>query len=83
MRRVKYWIQEAIKHPGALTAWLKRNKSELEKKLKTKIFTRDGKIKVSALKKLRNAIKSGKIKVRNKTTLLRRINLAITLKRMH
>jgi hypothetical protein len=75
MGKTKNWIQEAIKHPGALKQWLK-------KRFGKKAFTKSGKIKVSFLKKLRKEIKEGKIKVRNKTLWLRRINLALTLKRL-
>lgn len=75
MRRSKYWIQEAVKRPGSLKQWLK-------KRYGRRAFTRSGEIKVSYLRKLRKEIKKGEIKVRNKSVWLKRINLALTLKRL-
>ncbi len=74
-RRSKYWIQEAVKRPGALKEWLR-------KRFGRRAFTRDGEIKESFLRKLKEEIKRGRIKVKDKETWLRRINLALTLKRL-
>ncbi|MGC9123725.1 MAG: capsid protein VP2 [Thermoplasmata archaeon] len=71
----KYWIQRAIRNPGALKMWLR-------KRFGKKAFTKSGKIKVKYLRKLAKEIKQGKIRVRNKRTILRRIYLAMTLKKL-
>jgi hypothetical protein len=77
-RRSKYWIQKAIKRPGSLRAWLKRNKRKVVAAIKEDPFTKDGKIKVSALKKLRRT----KLYERLPTRVKQKINLAITLRRL-
>jgi len=77
-RRSKYWIQKAIKRPGSLRAWLKRNKRKVVAAIKEDPFTKDGKIKVSALKKLRRT----KLYERLPTRIKRKINLAITLRKL-
>ena len=60
-----YWIQEAIKHPGALRAYVKR-------KYGSRGFTKKGTIKVSILRKL--AKKKGKVGRRARLALtLRRL----------
>ena len=74
----EYWIQEAIKRPGSLRAWLKRNKRKVVAAIKEDPFTRDGRIKVTALKKLRRT----KLYERLPTRIKQKINLAITLKRL-
>ncbi|MEM2502362.1 MAG: hypothetical protein QXR02_06650 [Acidilobaceae archaeon] len=76
----QYWIQKAIKKPGALREWLKRNAKKVRKVIKGSPFTKRGKIKVSALRKIKKAINEGKLKVSRRTKA--RINLAITLARM-
>jgi len=76
--RDKYWIQEAVKRPGSLKAWLKRNKRRVAAAIKEDPFTRDGKIKVTALKKLRNTNLYEKLP----THIKQKINLAITLKKL-
>jgi len=76
--RDKYWIQEAVKRPGSLKAWLKRNKRRVVAAIKEDPFTRDGKIKVTALKKLRNTRLYDKLP----THIKQKINLAITLKKL-
>jgi len=76
--RDKYWIQEAVKRPGSLKAWLKRNKRRVVAAIKEDPFTRDGKIKVTALKKLRKTSLYEKLP----TSIKQKINLAITLKRL-
>ena len=77
-RRKKYWIQDAIKRPGSLRAWLKRNKRKVVAAIKEDPFTKDGKIKVSALKKLRKT----KLYERLPTRIKQKINLAITLRKL-
>jgi len=77
-RRSKYWIQKAIKRPGSLRAWLKRNKRKVVAAIKEDPFTKDGKIKVSALKKLRRT----KLYERLPTRIKQKINLAITLRKL-
>jgi hypothetical protein len=77
-RRKKYWIQDAIKRPGSLRAWLKRNKRKVVAAIKEDPFTKDGKIKVSALKKLRRT----KLYERLPTRIKQKINFAITLRRL-
>jgi hypothetical protein len=76
--RDKYWIQDAVKRPGSLRAWLKRNKRRVVAAIKEDPFTRDGKIKATALKKLRNT----NLYDRLPTHIKQKINLAITLKRL-
>jgi len=77
-RRKEYWIQDAIKRPGSLRAWLKRNKRKVVAAIKEDPFTKDGKIKVSALKKLRRT----KLYERLPTRIKQKINLAITLRKL-
>lgn len=78
----KNWIQEAIKNPGALRRYIERNRSRIKRIVGEDPISKEGIIKISALKKLRKAIKEGRLRVSNRATLLRRINLAITLKRL-
>jgi hypothetical protein len=74
----EYWIQGAVKRPGKLKKWLKRNKRRVVAAIKEDPFTRDGKIKVTALKKLRNT----NLYDRLPTHIKQKINLAITLRRL-
>jgi hypothetical protein len=67
------WIQEAIQKPKALTQYLKS-------KYGKKAFTKTGKIKITFLRQLLKKHKQGKIRL-SKTTI-RRIRLAITLKKL-
>ena len=76
------WIQEAIKKPGALKNWLKKNRKKIKEVIGEDPFTKDGKIKVRAIKKIIKAIKEGKLRTRNKPTILRRLYLALTLKKL-
>ena len=70
---MSYWIQEAIKRPGSLTKWLKKHFGK-------KAFTKQGKIKITLLKKLakKKKVKGRKIPKR----VLAKINLAITLNKL-
>ncbi|MCI4408656.1 MAG: hypothetical protein JHC26_08650 [Thermofilum sp.] len=51
--RNKYWMQGAVKRPGELRKWLKRNKRRIVGAIKEDPFDEKGRIKVTALKKLR------------------------------
>jgi hypothetical protein len=62
----KYWIQSAIKHPGALRAYVKRVYGK-------KGFTSRGTIKREVLLKLKR---------HPNPTIRRRANLALTLRRL-
>lgn len=75
MARGRYWIQRAIKRPGALRAWLKRNRKRIRAAVGEDPFTKTGKIKVSVLRKLRET----SLYQRASPAVKRRINLAITL----
>jgi len=75
MGKSKYWIQKAIKRPGALKAWLKRNKEKVRRATGESPLTREGKVKVSVLKKFRNTKTYKKLS----TSTKHRINLAIKL----
>ena len=59
---------------GALRDWLK-------KKFGKSAFDKKGRIKMSILKKAKELVKKEKLKKDVKTKLLRRINLAIIMKR--
>jgi hypothetical protein len=65
-RRSKYWIQEAIKKPGALRAYVKRVYGE-------KGFTSRGTIRREVLLEL---------KKHPNPTIRRRANLALTLRKL-
>jgi len=77
MARRKYWIQKAIKHPGALTNWFKRNRKKLKRKLGYDPITRRGDINDRAIRDVLKLYKQGKIRLRS--TTVKRLNLAKTL----
>lgn len=79
-KRKEKWIQGAIKRPGSLTEWFKRNRSKLKKKLGFDPITKSGDINDRAITKTIKLAKEGKIKV-SKTTL-KRLYLARTLQKM-
>lgn len=79
-RRKKYWIQDAIKHPGALTAWFKRNRKRLMKKLGYDPITKKGDIRDKAINDVLRLYKKGKIRLSD--TTVKRLNLAKTLKKL-
>ena len=81
-KRNNMWIQEAIKHPGALTRWFKRNRKKLRKLLGYDPITKKGDINDRAIHGTIRLIKEGKLKVRNKRLLLKRLNLAKTLQKL-
>ena len=72
------WIQRAIKRPGDLTRYLKRNKRKIAAATKSPVFTKSGEINTNTLKKLRKTKLWKKLPARRK----RQINLAITLERL-
>jgi hypothetical protein len=83
MARVKYWIQRAVKRPGSLKAWLKKHAKKIERRYGESPFTRDGKIKVSVLRKLKRD--KGFLKELSGARwrlIHKKINLAMTLKRL-
>lgn len=74
MARSKYWIQNAVKRPGALKAWLRRHEDEIEEATGMKPFTRTGEVNTNALRKLRNTEYYQRLSTKTK----QRINFAIT-----
>ncbi len=48
------WIQHAIKRPGRLHAWLKRNARKVAAATHSPVFTRSGEINTNTLKKFRH-----------------------------
>ena len=83
MARVKYWIQRAIKRPGSLKRWLKKNEKRIERRYGESPFTRDGRIRVSVLRRLKHDKEFLKDLAGSRWRLIhRKINLAVTLKRM-
>ena len=76
----KKWIQKAIKNPGSLTQWFKRNRKKLKRKLGYDPITRHGDIRDKAINDTIRLVKKGKIRVTTKTK--RRLYLAKTLKKL-
>ena len=79
-RKRRKWIQKAIKHPGALTEWFKRNRKKLKKKLGYDPITKKGDINDRAISGTIRLVKQGKLRVSD--TTLRRLYLAKTLRRL-
>ena len=77
-RRSRRWIQRAIKHPGALRAWVMRHRAKIRRLTGVNPITRRGEINQRALLKLRKTKWYKKLS----PTTKRRINLAITLEKM-
>ena len=77
-RGSRRWIQKAIKHPGALKAWLRRNRRKIKRLTGMDPFTRSGEVNTRALQKLRRTDWYERLDTETK----RRINLAITLERL-
>ena len=80
----EYWIQEAIKRPGSLRAWLERHREEIKKYVGEDPFTKRGTIRKSVLvklKKRKDVLK--KIAGSHWRTIHRKIVLGITLKGFH
>lgn len=78
--RKNRWIQAAIKRPGSLTEWFKRNRRKLRRVLGFDPITRRGDINDRAITKTIRLAKTGKIKVSDRT--LRRLYLARTLAKL-
>ena len=76
----KKWIQKAIKKPGALTNWFKRNRKKLKRILGYDPITKKGDIRDSAVNKILKLHKEGRIRLR--TVTVRRLNLARTLRKV-
>jgi len=84
MARTRYWIQRAIKRPGSLRAWLKKHAKRIERRYGVSPFTKDGKIRVSVLRRLKRDKEFLKELARSRYRLIQqKINLAITLKRLN
>ena len=77
-KRRNNWIQKAIKRPGALKAWLKRNRKKIKRLTGMDTFTKTGEVNTRCLQKLRKT----EWYKRLSPTTKRRINLAITLERL-
>jgi hypothetical protein len=79
----KYWIQRAIKRPGSLRRWLKKHEKRIERRYGVSPFTRDGRIRMSVLRRLKRDKEFLKDLAGSKYRLIhKKINLAVTLKRM-
>ena len=78
-RKDRRWIQRAIKRPGALKKWLKRNEKKIEKLTGEKPFTKSGEVNTKALRELRKTEWYEHLSTKTK----QRINLAITLEKFH
>jgi len=66
-RRKEFWIQRAIQRKGSLKHWLKKHYGK-------KAFRKDGKVKISFLRKLAKKQLPKRIK--------QKINLALTLHKL-
>lgn len=75
-RNQQRWIQSAIRRPGRTRAYIRRLFGE-------KGFTKDGKIKMSALEKAIQKVKNSKMPKDRKRSLLSALYLALRLRRMH
>lgn len=74
------WIQEAIKRPGALTEWFKRNRKRLKQLLGYDPITSKGDIRDRAVRDLIKLHKAGRIRLSRRT--LQRLYLARTLQKL-
>lgn len=73
------WIQKAIKRPGALTRWVLRHRSKIKRLTGVDPITKKGEISQLALLRLRKTKWYKRLSTRTK----QRINLAITLEKLH
>lgn len=73
----EYWIQCAIKKPGAFRAWCERNREKIKRVIGEDIFDKRGRLKRRAVRRLKNAVLQGKMRVSETTK--KRIVLADTL----
>jgi uncharacterized protein (DUF2344 family) len=81
MARARYWIQRAVKRPGSLKKWLKKNEKRIERRLGESPFTKDGKINARVLHRLKRDKELLKDLAGSRYRLIqRKIDLAITLK---
>lgn len=76
----RYWIQEAIKRPGALLQWFKRNRKKLKKLLGYDPITKEGDINDRAVRGVLKLWKQGKIRLSDRT--VKRLYLARTLQKL-
>ena len=74
---VKYWIQRAIKHPGALKRQLKIPKN---KKIPVKLL--EAIVRARAGQRIRNPTKTGKRIIKVTRKLERRAILALNLRKL-
>lgn len=78
-RRRKYWIQRAIRNPGALSRQLRRGLArKIAAATRSPVYTKDGEINTRTLIKFTKTQAYQKLDQRTK----RRINLAITLEKL-
>jgi hypothetical protein len=78
------WIQQAIKRPGSLRRWLKKHEKRIERRYGESPFTKDGKVRMSVLRRLKRDKEFLKELSGARYRLIqRKINLAITLKRLN
>jgi dephospho-CoA kinase len=81
--RTRYWIQRAIKRSGSLRRWLKKHEKRIERRYGESPFTKDGKVNVRVLRRLKRDKEFLKELSGAKHRLIqRKINLAITLKKL-
>ncbi len=84
MARTRRWIQRAIKRPGSLRKWLKKHEKRIERRYGVSPFTKDGKIRMSVLRRLKRDKEFLKELSGARYRLIQqKINLAITLKRLN
>jgi len=72
------WIQEAIKRPGSLKRWLRKNQVKIKRATGMSPFTKSGKVNIRALEKFRKT----KAYERTPRRIKQKINLAINLSRL-
>jgi hypothetical protein len=82
--KARYWIQQAIKRPGSLRRWLKKHEKRIERRYGESPFTKDGKVRMSVLRRLKRDKEFLKELSGARYRLIhKKINLAITLKRLN
>lgn len=74
------WIQKAIRRPGALLRWFKRNRARLKRKLGYDPITRRGDINNRAKRDVLRLADQGRIRISQRTR--KRLQLAVTLDRL-
>ena len=73
----RFWVQKAIRNPGSLREWFKRNRKKLTRHLHYDPLKSNGEIKKKAVEDVIRLVKKGSLDV-NRTTL-HRLYLAKTL----